>query len=158
METYLWKPVFPLGSQIHIGSPWSETGLTDSFKPPHCRWYNIPAHETSSHSVHVHYEFLHCVTVSAHVRLDTSALADHPDPYPRVFLALNAALGSSQVCSHRYSHPQVGYSQVYTTILTITTSSVTTTTTITTKQTKQKRNGRVGVKVRPFCSSFFILQ
>jgi len=93
------------------------------------------------------FTFQHCSTL----RLDTSALADHPDPYPRVFSALNAALGSSWVCSH-------GYSQVYTTILTITTPSVTTTTTITTKRTKQKRNGRVGVKVRPFCSSFFILQ
>jgi len=56
-------------------------------------------------------------------RLDMSALADHPDPYPRVFLALNSALGSSRVCSHGYSHPQIGYSQVYTTTRHITTTT-----------------------------------
>ena len=38
------------------------------------------------------------------IRPDTSALADHPDPYPQVFPALNSALGSSRVCSHGYSH------------------------------------------------------
>jgi len=97
------------------------------------------------------------------LRLDTSALTDHPDPYPQVFSALNSALGSSWVCFHGYSHPWVRYSWVsttnhhhhhhhhatppfspppFTTIFTITPDEEV--------EEREKRNGRVGVKVRPF--------